>query len=129
MAKILIADDEPNMRLLMSDTFEELEEKGVELLVAGNGKDALEIIKTEKPELVILDAMMPGMSGFEVCNMVKNVLVMKGIYIVMLTAKAQEIDKQEGQNAGADIYMTKPFDPEELLEKVVEVLGIDIEKM
>ncbi len=129
MAKILIADDEPNMRLLMSDTFEELEEKGVELLVAGNGKDALEIIKTEKPELVILDAMMPGMSGFEVCNMVKNVLVMKGIYIVMLTAKAQEIDKQEGQNAGADIYMTKPFDPEELLEKVVEVLGIDMEKM
>ena len=129
MTKILIADDEPNMRVLMRETFEELEEKGVELLVTGNGKDALEIIKTEKPELAFLDAMMPGMSGFEVCNMVKNVLGMKGIYIFMLTAKAQEIDKQEGQNAGADIYMTKPFDPEELLEKVVEVLGIDMEKM
>ncbi len=126
MTKILIADDEPNMGVLMRETFEELEEKGVELLVAGNGKDALEIIKTEKPELVFLDAMMPGMSGFEVCNMVKNVLGMKGIYIFMLTAKAQEIDKQEGKDVGADIYMTKPFDPEEILEKVVEVLGIEI---
>lgn len=124
MTKILIADDEPNMRVLMRETFEELEEKGVELLVAGNGKDALEIIKTEKPELVFLDAMMPGMSGFEVCNMVKNVLGMKGIYIFMLTAKAQEIDKQEGKDAGADIYMTKPFDPDEILAKVIEVLGI-----
>jgi len=94
MTKILIADDEPNMRVLLRETFEELEDKGVELLVTGNGKDALEIIKTEKPELAFLDAMMPGMSGFEVCNMVKNVLGMKGIYIFMLTAKAQEIDKQ-----------------------------------
>ena len=126
MTKILIADDEPNMRVLMRETFEELEEKGVELLVTGNGKDALEIIKTEKPELAFLDAMMPGMSGFEVCNMVKNVLGMKGIYIFMLTAKAQEIDKQEGKDVGADIYMTKPFDPEEVLERVVEVLGIEI---
>ncbi len=126
MPKVLIADDEPNMRKLLKETLEELENKGVELLIADNGKNALEIIKTKRPELVILDVMMPGMSGYDVCNTVKNVLVMKDIYILMLTARVQEVDKKKGKDAGADIYMAKPFDPEEILEKVVEVLGIEI---
>ncbi len=126
MPKILIADDEPNMRILLKSTLEELEDKGVELLTADNGKETLEIIKTKKPELVILDVMMPGMSGFEVCNTVKNVLEMKDIYILMLTAKAQEVDRQKGKDVGADIYMTKPFNPDEVFEKVAKVLGIEI---
>ncbi len=126
MPKILIADDEPNMRVLLKATLEELEDKGVELLTADNGKETIEIIKTKKPELVILDIMMPGMSGFEVCNTVKNVLGMKDIYILMLTAKVEEVDRQKGKDVGADIYMTKPFNPDEVFEKVVKVLGIEI---
>ncbi|MHC4182118.1 MAG: response regulator transcription factor [Planctomycetota bacterium] len=126
MPKILIVDDEPGMRELLEQTLEGFEEKGVKLFTADNGKKALEFIKTEKPELVFLDVMMPGMSGFEVCNIVKNVLGMKEVYIIMLTAKGQEIDKQEGKDAGVDIYMTKPFDIDEIVEKAVEVLGIEI---
>jgi two-component system, OmpR family, alkaline phosphatase synthesis response regulator PhoP len=126
MPTVLIADDELNMRVLLKATLEELEDKGVKLLTADNGKEALEIIKTKKPELVILDIMMPEMNGFKVCNTVKNVLGMKDIFILMLTAKAQEVHRQKGKDVGADIYMTKPFNPDEVFEKVAEVLGIEI---
>lgn len=123
--KILIVDDEPHIRILMEQTLEELEDEGVELLTAINGEDALNTIKAEKPELVFLDVMMPKMSGFEVCNTVKNELGIKDVYIIMLTAKGQEFDKQKGGESGADLYMTKPFDPDEVLEKSMEILGID----
>jgi DNA-binding response OmpR family regulator len=126
MLTVLVADDELNMRILLKATLEELEDMGVELLTAGNGEEALKIINTKRPQLVILDVMMPGMSGFEVCNTVKNVLGMKNIYILMLSAEAQEVDKQKGKDVGADIYMTKPFQPDEVLERVVEVLGIEM---
>jgi two-component system, OmpR family, alkaline phosphatase synthesis response regulator PhoP len=128
MPKILIVDDEPNMRVLLKATLEEFEDKGVELFTAQNGNEALEIINKEKPELVILDIMMPGMSGFEVCNTVKNMLGMKDIYILMLTAKVQDVDRQKGKDAGVDIYMTKPFNPDEVSEKVAKVLGIELQK-
>jgi DNA-binding response OmpR family regulator len=126
MPKILIVDDEPKMRILLEETLEKLEDKGVELLTADNGKDALEIIMTKKPELVILDVKMPGMSGLEVCNTVKNVLGMKDIYVLMLTANTQEVDKQKGIDVGADIYITKPFDPKEIIKKAAKVLEIEI---
>ncbi len=126
MPKILIVDDEPKMRILLEETLEKLEDKGVELLTADNGKDALEIIMTKKPELVILDVKMPGMSGLEVCNTVKNVLGMKDIYVLMLTANTQEVDKQRGIDVGADIYITKPFDPKEIIKKAAKVLEIEI---
>ena len=126
MLTVLVADDELNMRTLLKATLEELEDKGVGLLTSDNGKDALKIINTKKPQLVILDVRMPGMSGLEVCNTVKNVLGMKNTYILMLSAEAQEADKQKGKDVGADIYMTKPFDPDEILEKVIEVLGIEM---
>ncbi|MEE9214977.1 MAG: response regulator [Thermodesulfobacteriota bacterium] len=125
MPKILIADDERGMRELLEQTFEELQEKGVELFTADKGEKALEFIQTEKPELVILDVMIPIMNGFEICNIVKNVLGMKDIYIIMLTAKGQEIDKQKGKDVGVNVYMTKPFDLDEIVEKAVEVLGIE----
>jgi two-component system, OmpR family, alkaline phosphatase synthesis response regulator PhoP len=129
MLTVLVADDELNMRILLKATLEELEDMGVELLTAGNGEEALKIINTKKPQLVILDVKMPGMSGFEVCNTVKNVLGMKNTYILMLSAEAQEVDKQRGMEVGADIYMTKPFQPDELLERVADVLGIKMQRM
>jgi len=123
--KILIVDDEHYIRMLLEETLEELEDEGVELLIASNGAEALETIKTEKPELVFLDVMMPKMNGFDVCNIVKNELQLTDVYIIMLTAKGQEFDKQKGQEVGADLYMTKPFDPDEVVEKSLEILGMD----
>jgi DNA-binding response OmpR family regulator len=126
MAKILIADDEPEMVILLEQIFEELEDKGVKLLTAGNGLQALEAIKTEKPELVLLDFMMPGMDGFGVCNIIKNELGMKDVYVLMLTADGQELNKHTSKDVGADYFMTKPFDPDELIKVVSKVLGIEL---
>ena len=122
--KVLIVDDEPHIRILMEQTLEELEDREVELILADNGEKALEIIKKEKPQLVFLDVMMPKMSGFEVCKTVKQELDMRNVYIILLTAKGQEFDKQKGNQVGADLYMTKPFDPDEVLQKSLEVLQL-----
>ncbi len=124
--KILIVEDEFNMRMLLKETLDEFEDKGVELLLAENGKDAIETIKTEKPELIILDLMMPGMDGFEVCNIIKNELGMRDVYVLILTADGQEFNKRKSIEVGADILMTKPFDPDEIAEKVSKILEIDI---
>lgn len=125
MKKVLIVDDEPNILILMEQALEKLEdENDVELLTARNGLEALNIIKEEKPDLVFLDVMMPKMSGLEVCNTVKNELGMEDVYIIMLTAKGQEYDKQNGMAVGANLYMTKPFRPKEVLVKAREILGL-----
>ncbi len=123
--KILIVDDEAHIRMLIEQTLEELEDEGVEFLTAENGEIALEIIQEEKPNLVFLDVMMPKMNGMEVCRRVKKELGMEAVYIVLLTAKGQELDRLKGQEVGADVYMTKPFDPEVILNKAKEVLGIE----
>jgi two-component system alkaline phosphatase synthesis response regulator PhoP len=123
--KILIVDDEAHIRMLIEQTLEELEEEGVEFLTAENGEIALEIIEKENPKLVFLDVMMPKMNGMEVCRRVKKELALKDVFIVLLTAKGQELDRQRGQEVGADVYMTKPFDPEIILSKAKEVLGIE----
>ena len=123
-SKILIVDDEAHIRLLIKQTLEELEDQDVEILSATNGEEGLEMIKSEKPNLVFLDVMMPKMNGFDVCQKVKNDLNMKDVYIIMLTAKGQSLDKQKGGDVGADVYMTKPFDPDQLLNKAIEVLGL-----
>ncbi|WP_377477967.1 MAG: response regulator [Microcoleus anatoxicus] len=123
--KVLIVDDEPNILILMEQALEKLEdEDDVELITAKNGLEALELIQEEKPDLVFLDVMMPKMSGLEVCNTVKNELKMDNVYIIMLTAKGQEYDKQSGMAVGANLYMTKPFRPKEVLQKAREVLGL-----
>lgn len=128
MKKVLIVDDEPNILILMEQALEKLEdEDDVELLTARDGLEALNIIKKEKPDLVFLDVMMPKMSGLEVCNTVKNELGMENVYIIMLTAKGQEYDKQSGMAVGANLYMTKPFRPKEVLVKAREVLGLTIQ--
>ena len=122
--KILIVDDEPHLRMLIQQSLEELEDEGVELLTAGDGEQALETIREEKPELVLLDVMMPKKNGFDVCHTVKNDLGLAKTCVILLTAKGQEFDRQRGQEVGADLYMTKPFDPDALLERARTVLGI-----
>jgi two-component system, OmpR family, alkaline phosphatase synthesis response regulator PhoP len=122
--KILIVDDEAHIRMLIEQTLEELEDDGVKFLIAENGEQALELITREKPQLVFLDVMMPKMNGMEVCRRVKKELELPGIYIVLLTAKGQEVDRLKGQEVGADVYMTKPFDPEVILNKAREVLNL-----
>ncbi len=124
MPKILIADDEPHIRLLMEQTLEEVEDAGVDILTAENGEAALALIRSQKPDLVFLDVMMPKMNGFDVCSTVKSELGADKVYIVLLTAKGQEFDKQKGKEAGADLYMTKPFNPDEIVSKAAEILKL-----
>jgi two-component system, OmpR family, alkaline phosphatase synthesis response regulator PhoP len=119
---ILIADDEPHIRLLIEQTLEDLADEGVTILTVGDGQTALDTIKLRRPRLVVLDAMMPRMNGFDVCQAVKKELRLDDVFVIILTAKGQEYDRQRGEQAGADLYMTKPFDPDELLARAREVL-------
>jgi DNA-binding response OmpR family regulator len=121
--KILIVDDEAYIRLLIEQSLEELEDQGVVILTADNGADALQIIQEEMPQLVFLDVMIPRINGFDVCRRVKLELKMDQVHIILLTAKGQEFDRQIGEEAGADVYMTKPFDPDELISLATTVLG------
>lgn len=121
--KLLIVDDEPHIRMLIEQTLEDLEDEGVELLFAENGEEALQLITEEKPNLVFLDVMMPKMNGMEVCQKVKKELNLSEVYIILLTAKGQEVDRQKGLDMGADRYMTKPFDPDEMLVIAEEILN------
>ncbi len=126
MKKILIVDDELNMRMLLKEAFEELEDKGVELLLVENAEDAIESIITEKPELVVLDLMMPGMDGFEICNTIKNELGMKDVYVLMLTAAGQKYNKRKSIEVSADNFMTKSFYPDEIAAKAAKILEIEL---
>ena len=121
---ILIVDDEAHLRTLLHQTLEELEDEGVELITANNGEEALVTIESVKPNLVFLDVMMPKLSGFDVCERAKKTLGLTDVFIVLLTAKGQEFDRQRGAAVGADLYMTKPFDPDTLLMKARDVLGL-----
>jgi DNA-binding response OmpR family regulator len=127
MPKILVVDDEPYIRMLLQQTLEDLEDRGVEVIAANDGQTALEIIKDQRPELVFLDVMMPRMNGFSVCQTVKRELLMDDVYICMVTARGQGYDKQRGDEVGADRYLTKPFDPDELLVIAQEVLNLEEE--
>ena len=100
-----------------------LEVAGYRVVIAEDGEEALAVFAREQPDLVVLDVMMPKMNGIEVCRKVKQELKFHDIFIIMLTAKGQELDKQKGKEVDADIYMTKPFDPDELLKKAREVLN------
>jgi DNA-binding response OmpR family regulator len=121
---ILIVDDEAHLRTLIQQTLEDLEDEGVELATATNGEEAIDKIVALKPNLVFLDVMMPKLSGFDVCQRVKKTMGLNGIFVVLLTAKGQEFDRLKGQEVGADLYMTKPFDPDALLQKAREVLAL-----
>jgi len=118
--KILIADDEPSLRLLVSST---LEDERFEIIQAVDGTDALQKAQKHQPDLIILDLMMPNMSGIEVCRTIKSLPTLHTPQIIVLTAKGQEQDIKEAAKAGADRYLKKPFSPLELLTAVEEALG------
>jgi two-component system, OmpR family, alkaline phosphatase synthesis response regulator PhoP len=124
MPTVLIADDEQHIRLLIEQTLEELEDAGVELQTASDGETALDIVRNQRPGLVFLDVMMPKLNGFEVCRAIKGDPALAGTTVVMLTAKGQAYDREEGLASGADRYLTKPFDPDELLDVARAALGI-----
>lgn len=124
MRKIVIAEDQAHIRLLIEQSIEELEDEGYEFLFAQDGEAALELIVRERPDLVLLDVMMPKMNGFEVCEKIRQDAAASGAYVIFLTAKGQEYDRARGQQAGANEYVTKPFNPEELLTRVRRALRL-----
>jgi DNA-binding response OmpR family regulator len=124
MPSILIVDDEQHIRLLIEQTLEELEDDGVNLLTASDGEEALDVVANQHPELVFLDVMMPRRNGFETCAAIKADPATAGTTVIMLTAKGQVYDREQGQAAGADQYLTKPFDPDDLLDRAKVVLGL-----
>lgn len=122
--KVAIIDDEIHIRSLLEQTLEELEEEfGVEMFLAANGREGLELIIRETPQLVFCDVMMPEMNGYDVCRAVREQSLGE-IKIILLTAKGQEIDRQQGLDAGAYDYVTKPFDPDDLIQRAKEILGL-----
>ena len=120
MKKILIADDLSEVVELVRVI---LEGKDYEIVDASNGKEALKKARLEKPDLVLLDIVMPKMDGLEVCRELKKDPQTQDIPVLMLTAKAQETDKEKGRKAGANYYITKPFSPSALLIKIEEILA------
>ena len=121
---VLIVDDEARIRLLIEMLLEDFEDEGVEILLAANGQEGLDLIREKRPALVLLDVMMPAINGFDVCRTVKQEWDMGDVTIVLLTAKGQRQDIQHGNEVGADGYITKPFNPDELLSLVAEVLEL-----
>jgi two-component system alkaline phosphatase synthesis response regulator PhoP len=124
--KILIVDDEPFIRTLLEETLEEFEDQDVEVLVATNGAQGWQLVQEKKPELVFLDVMMPQLSGYEVCQRIKKNKALSGTYVIMLTAKGQEVDRERGEEDGADEYVTKPFDPDYVIDRAQAVLKVTL---
>jgi len=120
MAKILIADDEPSLRLLVKATLNA--NKSFELIEASDGNETLSKAKEELPDILLLDVMMPHLSGFEVCERLKNDPKTKKIIIIMLTAKGQQADKDWAISVGTDYFLTKPFSPMELFNLIEKIL-------
>lgn len=118
--KVLVADDEPNIVISLEYL---LKREGYTVLVAKDGQEALDAIALERPDLVLLDVMMPKKTGFEVCQAVRANEVLQSTKILMLTAKGRDTDVAKGLALGADGYMTKPFSTRELVLKVAQMLG------
>lgn len=117
--KILIVEDEANIRELVRFN---LAKEGYVVLEAEDGNAALALARRERPDLIVLDLMLPGMDGLDVCRILKGSSETAGMAIIMLTAKAEEVDKIIGLELGADDYMVKPFSPRELLARIKAVL-------
>jgi len=127
MKRILIAEDESHLRFLLEQTLEDLTDHGVEIESVENGQLALKSIEACKPDILFLDVMMPLVNGFEVCETIKGNDATKDIFVIMLTAKGQEIDRIRGESAGANLYLTKPFDPYEIVKIAARHLDITLQ--
>jgi two-component system, OmpR family, response regulator MtrA len=120
MAKILVAEDDSDLRLLVSL---KLESAGHQVVTVEDGSSAAHHCSSVRPDLVILDLMMPGMSGLEVCRYIRDDDELKSTPVILLTARAQAADIEAGKAAGVDEYLTKPFSPRELATRVASLLG------
>jgi DNA-binding response OmpR family regulator len=118
--KILIADDEPNIVVSLEFL---MRQKGYEVKVATNGEDALAAVGEFAPDLILLDVMMPRLSGYDVCQKVRENPAWAGIRIIMLSAKGRDVEVNKGLAVGADAYVTKPFSTKDLIEQVARMLG------
>ncbi len=123
MSSVLIVDDDPFIRKLIATTLEDV--AGFELAEAANGLEALHVGSRETPQLVFLDIDMPGMDGLEACRRLRSDPATASATIVMLTAAAGELAERDAEDAGADLFLTKPFSPLELLRLVNELGGAD----
>ena len=121
-ATILIADDEPNILISLEYL---LQREGFPVRVARDGQEALDAIRADPPDLVLLDVMMPRKTGLEVCQEVRAEARLQGVRILMLTAKGRDTDLAQGLGVGADAYMTQPFSTKELAAKVRQMLADD----
>jgi DNA-binding response OmpR family regulator len=118
--KILVADDEPNIVAALEFL---LQRNGYEVCVARNGDEALQLVESTSPDLLLLDVMMPVRSGYEVCRRVREREEWRHIKIVMLSAKGRDAEVSKGMAVGADLYITKPFSTRELVDKIRGLLG------
>ena len=125
MKRLMIVDDDNNIRLLIKQTLEELED--IEISEANNAEDALYMVQQIKPDLILLDVTLPNMDGYQFVEKIKQSPELENIKIFMITAKAQEKEINRGIGLGANLYITKPFDPEYLLINTCEYLNINIE--
>lgn len=117
--KVLIVDDEPNIVLAIDFL---LSQKGFQTKNAYNGTEALEKLSVFQPDVVVLDVMMPGMTGFEVANKIRATVGFSDVHIVFLTAKGTTKDKMQGYSNGGDLYLTKPFDNDDLVTAIQEII-------
>ena len=118
--KVLIAEDEPSIVISLEFL---LKGAGYDVAVARDGSEALKLAGTWRPDLIVLDVMMPSVNGFEVCRRIRGTREIKDTKILMLTARGRESEMKKGATAGASAYMTKPFATQELLRTVAELLG------
>ena len=119
--KILIADDEQNIVISLEFL---MKREGFEVSIANDGEEAVNMIRAQRPDLVLLDVMMPKKSGFEVCQEIKADPALQAVRILMLTAKGRDTEVTKGLALGADAYMTKPFSTKELVERVRSMLAL-----
>ena len=118
--RILIADDEPNIVVSLEFL---MKQKGYEVMVVTDGEEALKAVAAFRPDLILLDVMMPRLSGYEVCQKIREQHAPEAIRIVMLSAKGRDVEVTKGIAVGADAYVTKPFSTRDLVAKVQELLG------
>lgn len=120
MPSIVVADDQPDLLAILSAR---LRAAGFEVHEAQDGQQALQAVREKKPDIVLLDVMMPELNGYQVCRTIKTEDNLKGIPVVLLTAKDGEADKFWGTEVGADLYLTKPANPAAVVLKISEMLG------
>lgn len=118
--KILIADDNENIREALTYL---LEDEGYSLQIAKDGAETLEKVREFRPDVLLLDVMMPEVNGYDVCRTIKNDPDLGKTYIIMLTAKGQAAEQERGREAGADEYVIKPFSPMDIRSKIMNILG------